>query len=280
MKESRIQWVYVASLVVSGAILVQMLLYALQHLFRWKPLFTIFDLCMILFKHLHVPAPVAFLAINVLILYTLGTLIWLTIRHTLDTWKARKIVEMSEETSLTEQYREQFQLAPRDLKIIAYDAPIAMTVGLWKPRILLSTGLIEMLEPNELKAVIEHEKCHMQHRDPLVSLLISGISKAMWYIPIFAWLAEKYPIMIELRADKYAVTQMKQSLDLGSALLKLLKQVPKPHLISLSHASFAETSMNVRIQHILDPHMQLSLHWPHIRIVASLVIIILLMGLI
>ncbi len=154
-----------------------------------------------------------------------------------------------------------------------------MTIGLWKPRMILSSGLMDMLEPNELHAVIEHEKCHMRYRDPLAIFLLSMISKSMWYIPIFAWMADKYPIMIELRADKYAITQMKQSAHLGSALLKLLKQAPTPH-VSLSHASFAETSMNVRIMHILDPQMKISFKWPFVRLLISLLTIILLVGLI
>lgn len=70
----------------------------------------------------------------------------------------------------------------------------------------------------------------MKHRDPLAIFLLSVISKALWYIPIFAWIAKKYPIMIELRADKYAIGQMNQPADLGSALLKLLKQ-QSPHQI-------------------------------------------------
>ena len=42
-----------------------------------------------------------------------------------------------------------------------------------------------MLEPNELRAVIEHEKCHVQHRDPAAIFLLALISKSMRYIPIF-----------------------------------------------------------------------------------------------
>jgi beta-lactamase regulating signal transducer with metallopeptidase domain len=279
MMDKRFKWLYAASLAVSGAILGQMLFYLLQYLFKWKSLYNIFDLCIILFKNLHVPAPIALNIVNAPILYTFSAMIWITARHALNAIKATRLVELYQDPKLTNQCRGKFQLGNRQLQIISYKAPIAMTIGLWKPQIILSTGLMDMLEQSELQAVIEHEKCHMRHRDPLAIFLLSMISKAMWYIPIFAWMADKYPILIELRADKYAIIQMKQSADLGSALLKLLKQAPTPH-ISLSHASFAETSMNVRIKHILDPEMQLSLPWPIIRISISLLTIILLMGLI
>ncbi|KRE35330.1 M56 family metallopeptidase [Paenibacillus sp. Soil724D2] len=279
MMETRFKWLYAASLALSGAILGQMLLFALQHIFKWKLLYNIFDLCVILFKDLHVPAPIAWNVVNALILYSFSAILWISARHALGSIKAMKLVEMYHDPHLSEKYRNKFQLGEGQIQIISYKAPIAMTIGLWKPRVILSSGLMDMLEPNELCAVIEHEKCHMRHRDPLAIFLLTMISKSMWYIPIFAWMADKYPIMIELRADKYAITQMNQSAHLGSALLKLLKQAPAPH-VSLSHASFAETSMNVRIMHILDPQMKISFKWPFVRLLISLLTIILLVGLI
>jgi len=279
MLETRFKWLYAASLALSGAILGQMLLYALQQIFKWKSLYNIFDLCVILFKDLHVPAPIAWHVVNALILYSFSAVFWISARHFLGSIKSMKLIEKYKDPLLSEQYRDKFQLAEGRFQIISYKAPIAMTIGLWKPRMILSSGLMDMLEPSELHAVIEHEKCHVHHRDPLAIFLLSMISKSMWYIPIFAWMADKYPIMIELRADKYAITQMKQSAHLSSALLKLLKQAPTPH-VSLSHASFAETSMNVRIMHILDPQMELSFKWPLVRLLISLLIIILLVGLI
>ncbi|MBA2941714.1 M56 family metallopeptidase [Paenibacillus sp. CGMCC 1.16610] len=280
MMEKRLKWLYAASLALSGLVLGQMLLFVGQHLFKWHARYNIFDLCVILFKNLHIPAPIALNLVNVVILYTLSAVLLLITRQVFQAMKAKKLVAKHQDATLTLQYRGMYQLAEHQLRIISSKAPTAMTIGFRKPQIILSTGLLDMLDPTELHAVIDHEKCHMKHRDPLAIFLLSIMSKALWYIPIFAWLAKKYPIMIELRADKYAIGQMNQPADLGSALLKLLKlQSPAPNL-SLSHASFAETSMNVRIKHILDPQMTLLLPWPRLRIAVSLLIVILLMGLI
>ncbi|MDD9270637.1 M56 family metallopeptidase [Paenibacillus sp. GCM10023248] len=279
MMEKRLKWLFAASLAVSGVALVQMLLYACQHLLGWRSPYNIFDLCVILFEKLHVPAPIAFQIVNALVLYTLSAVVFLTARQMFQAWKAMKLVEKHQDAALTLRYRVDHLLAKHQLQVISAKKPIAMTIGLRKPRIILSTGLLSMLEPGELQAVIEHEKSHLKHRDPLAIFLLSVISKAMWYIPIFAWLERKYPIMIELRADQYAIGQMSQTTDLGSALLKLLKQTPRMHL-SLSHASFAETSMNLRIQHLLDPQTNLPLPLPFVRLAISICMFILLMGLI
>lgn len=279
MKESRFKWLYVAALVIGGSILWQMAAFLLGHMLHLRPSRNLFDLCMVLLHYLHLPGHVPMTIVNLLILYTMGTMVWFTVKHSYDVVKANKLVKKYHDVSLSAAYAESFALHPQQLQIVRYTAPLAMTIGIWKPRILVSTGLMDMLEPGELRAVIEHEKCHVRHRDPAAIFLLALISKSMGYIPIFAWIARKYPMMIELRADKYAIERMEQATDLGSALLKLLKQTAKPRF-PLSHASFAETSMNVRIQHILDPEREVAWRWPLIRIASSALIFIIVMGLI
>ncbi|NQX63114.1 M56 family metallopeptidase [Paenibacillus qinlingensis] len=279
MKESRFKWLYAAALVAGGSILWQMIAFLLGHMFHIRPSRNLFDLCMILLHYLHLPGHVPMTIVNLLILYTMGTMVWFTVKHSHDVVKANKLVKKYHDEALSAAHAETFGLSVQQLQIVRYKAPLAMTIGLWKPRILVSTGLMDMLDLGELRAVIEHEKCHVQHRDPAAIFLLALISKSMRYIPIFAWIAHKYPMMIELRADKYAIERMEQATDLGSALLKMLKQTAKPRF-PLSHASFAETSMNVRIQHILDPEREVSLRWPLIRIAISALIFILVMGLI
>ncbi|WNR44428.1 M56 family metallopeptidase [Paenibacillus roseipurpureus] len=278
MTESRIKWLYAAVLGIGGTIVWQMGAFLLGHLLHWRPSHNLFDLCMILFRYLHVPGPVPMLVVNGLILYTLGTMAWVLVKHGHDARKANKLVAKHVDTALSAEFAERYGLQAHQVCMLNYRAPLAMTVGLWKPRILVSSGLVDILETNELRAVMEHEKCHVQHRDPGAIFLLALISKAMRYIPIFEWMAHKYPMMIELRADRYAIDQMEQSKDLGSALLKLLRQAGKPRF-PLSHASFAETSMNVRIQHILDPEQGVQLRWPLVRLAISVLAFILVMGL-
>ncbi len=110
MMETRFKWLFAASLALSGAILGQMLLYALQHIFKWESLFNIFDLCVILFKDLHVPAPIAWNVVNALILYSFSAILWISARHFLGSIKAMKLVEMYQDPLLSEQNRDKFKL--------------------------------------------------------------------------------------------------------------------------------------------------------------------------
>ncbi len=57
--------------------------------------------------------------------------------------------------------------------------------------ICLTAGIIKMLEPHELKAVIGHELAHIKHYDMLISTIaatiagaISALGYLLWFIPI------------------------------------------------------------------------------------------------
>ncbi len=50
---------------------------------------------------------------------------------------------------------------------IESDMPSAFTLGLLRPKIFMSSALIDALTPEELSVVQRHEQAHQQHRDPL-----------------------------------------------------------------------------------------------------------------
>lgn len=53
------------------------------------------------------------------------------------------------------------------LRILTVSYPVACTVGLWRPQIVLSTSLVAALSPAECSTVVGHEWGHVSHRDPL-----------------------------------------------------------------------------------------------------------------
>ncbi|MCM3755862.1 M56 family metallopeptidase [Sporosarcina aquimarina] len=145
--------------------------------------------------------------------------------------------------------------------VISHPAAIAITMGLVRPRIVLSTGLMKLLTDDELTAVIYHEMYHKENHDPLKNFLISLCSSTLWYIPILKWFNQKYRIFKELLADEFAIEKQATSLNLGSALLKMLK-VGKQEKILFAHASFADTSVNYRIKYLLNPFSEIQLRIP------------------
>tara|TARA_B100001964_G_C14199098_1_gene584880 strand:+ start:393 stop:1295 length:903 start_codon:yes stop_codon:yes gene_type:complete len=64
--------------------------------------------------------------------------------------------------------------------------PNAFAFGRWKNdgRVCLTEQIIQLLDNEELQAVIGHEICHLKHRDVTVITMLSVIPMALWYM---AW---------------------------------------------------------------------------------------------
>jgi Zn-dependent protease with chaperone function len=66
-------------------------------------------------------------------------------------------------------------LAP-DVRLIESRAPFSVAVGLLRPRVLVASALVRALPPEQLEAVIEHERAHARRRDPLARLAARALS--------------------------------------------------------------------------------------------------------
>src|SRR5262249_50433237 len=52
-------------------------------------------------------------------------------------------------------------------RVLPVEEPQAFVLGMLKPRVYLSQGLLETLSPDDLRLVLAHEKAHARRRDPL-----------------------------------------------------------------------------------------------------------------
>ncbi|WP_409343232.1 M56 family metallopeptidase [Paenibacillus sp. MBLB4367] len=156
--------------------------------------------------------------------------------------------------------------------VVSHPDPIALTMGFIRPRIVLSTGLLQLLDSGELEALIQHEIYHMKHRDPLKTFIMSLCSSVLWYVPILKWSQKQYTAAREVLADSYAIEAMGSAESLGSALLKLLRR-KQTKRYPFTYASFAESSINYRIQYLIDPQAKPPFRLPVKRMMLSLQVV-------
>lgn len=124
--------------------------------------------------------------------------------------------------------------------------PVALTVGLIAPHIIVSTGLVSALDDEELEAVVLHEQSHLQHRDPLRLLAAQALAAAVFYVPAVRALAHRHEAAVELAADEYVIVRQGHALGLSSAILHVLQVAP-----SLAGANRFTGLLDLRLSHLL-----------------------------
>jgi Zn-dependent protease with chaperone function len=107
------------------------------------------------------------------------------------------------------------------VRVCAYDRPLALTYGLWRPTVLLSAWMIQHLDGRELEAVLAHEIGHVARRDYLMGWLATVLRDAFCYLPT-SWAAyRQLQQEKELACDELAVGLTQHPLALASALAKV-----------------------------------------------------------
>ncbi|RNL86000.1 M56 family metallopeptidase [Halostreptopolyspora alba] len=111
-------------------------------------------------------------------------------------------------------------LAGRIESVRAHE-PFALTYGLRRPRVAVSTGLLEAMSRDELRAVLVHERSHVLSRDPLKILLMRVLLAREFHLPVLAYLRTRFTAARELAADEAATAACGRK-PLAGALLKTL----------------------------------------------------------
>jgi len=101
--------------------------------------------------------------------------------------------------------------------------PLAFTAGFLKPKIFISTKLLDALDEGELRAVVLHERHHQESKDPLKVLFVSFISDFLFFLPVSRLLKKAYRLTAEMTADARSIDRQTDPLDLASSLLKVQK---------------------------------------------------------
>ena len=83
--------------------------------------------------------------------------------------------------------------------------PLAFCVGLLRPRIYLSEGLLGDLSASELLSVVAHERHHARRRDPLRAVVAKATAQALWFVPTVKTAASTQATIAELAADQFAI---------------------------------------------------------------------------
>jgi beta-lactamase regulating signal transducer with metallopeptidase domain len=126
--------------------------------------------------------------------------------------------------ALVDRLAAQLGTARPRLRLCVYHRPLALTCGLVRPTLLLSTWMVDRLDRRELEGVLAHEVAHAARRDYLVVWLATVLRDAFCYLPT-SWAAyRQLQDEKEAACDDLAVGVTRRPLALASALAKVWQQ--------------------------------------------------------
>ena len=95
-----------------------------------------------------------------------------------------------------------------------------------RPRVVLTTGALEVLTPRQRDLALSHEHAHLSGRHDLPVMLAKGLQQAFPFVPLFGVAAAEIATLLEMVADDRAA-RGEDRLELAAALIRLA-QGPQP----------------------------------------------------
>lgn len=128
----------------------------------------------------------------------------------------------------------------------------AFCFGFINPKIYISTQMLSVTTPNELEAILRHEKHHLEHKDNLVMLFALFTESIFPFFPLLSDVIAQYKTQREIHADSAAIAGMNDGKDhIRSILTKLLQYEVSPNYLFASNfvdAHTLEARINVLTQ--------------------------------
>lgn len=130
--------------------------------------------------------------------------------------------------------------------LVDLETPFCFSAGFISPRVYLSRYIVESLAPEELEALLLHEKYHVENRDPLKILLGQIVTSALFFIPILKVMFKRYLIEKEVAADQSAIKYQGHSRGIAGALFKMSGQ----KFMAVRTAANAGDALGYRIDYL------------------------------
>jgi hypothetical protein len=126
------------------------------------------------------------------------------------------------------------------------DAPPLVVAGFWRPKLLISSSTARVLSEGELARAISHESAHITRHDNLKKLMLRVCS-----FPRSSQIEQQWLAAVEIDADRHAVSNKREALDLASALVKASRLSMPTAELTTNLAGEPGVLLQVRVQRLL-----------------------------
>jgi hypothetical protein len=127
------------------------------------------------------------------------------------------------------------------------------TVGLVLPSIILPAELAKQLNPSQIGAVLEHERAHARHRDPVRIWIAQFATDLQWPWPQASARLRQWLTTLELARDEEARAAGADGCELADAILISLRLSHPVDPGSRAGLTGAPSALKERVARLLEP---------------------------
>jgi len=219
---------------------------------------------------------IPFVVIDLAIGYTLIRIVWRCAKQAYLSRKWLMHFRANRHGKLSKRLNFKYRSWETEIIVVKDASFVALTLGMRRPIIVLSTALFEMFGDKEIEAILLHERYHCRNRDSRKMFLSTLLVDAFGYWPIVKPIFRYYQTWKELFADRYVIRQMGTELHLGNVLLKLARFGSLRQREAAVH--FASSTMQYRMMQVLEPDQAVKVPVALLRpLLASCSLLLLLM---
>lgn len=124
--------------------------------------------------------------------------------------------------------------------------------GVFRPVLLLPTGLIDHLSPPQLEAILAHEKCHFRRRDNLTASLHMVVEVLFWFHPAVWWIRERLLEERERACDETVLASGGEPFSYAEGILNVCKFYVEAPLSCMSGVTGSD--LKKRIVRVMSQH--------------------------
>ncbi len=167
--------------------------------------------------------------------------------------KKGQIAPDNELITLLEKARQRLRIHPRVELYFSQRVTSPLTLGFFRPMILIPLSLASGLTPQQWEAILLHELAHIKRADYLVNLFQSWVEILFFYHPVVWWLSGEIQREREACCDDLAVSASGDTFGYAETLIRLQRfrftnQIALTMPLSAKNGGFTD-----RIQRLFAP---------------------------
>lgn len=156
----------------------------------------------------------------------------------------------------------------RGVTLLDDDRPYVYCVAGRRHRIVMTTGASDLLDPEQLSAVLAHERAHLRGRHHLVIGAATATARAFPWIPLFTAARDEVTRLVELAADD-AASSAAARLSLAEAMLALSATTPPAGALAAGGSA-----AGARVRRLITGHRPLAAGAGALGLAAAVAVIV------